>query len=59
MRPRNDPKSDVQYHAGYALYLAQRGEKHDDAKLLKDFGGAGVLEAVQTTPETPIGRSTR
>jgi len=37
---------DVQDHAGYALYLAQRGEKHDDAKPLKGFGGAGVLEVV-------------
>lgn len=37
---------DVQDHAGYALYVAQRGEKHDDAKPLKGFGGAGVLEVV-------------
>lgn len=37
---------DVQDHAGYALYLAQIGEKHDDAKPLKGFGGAGVLEVV-------------
>src|SRR5947209_17194364 len=31
---------------GYALYLAQMGEKHPDAKPLKGFGGAGVLEAI-------------
>jgi len=31
---------------GYALHLAQTGEKHDDAKPLKGFGGAGVLEIV-------------
>jgi phage-related protein len=31
---------------GYVLYLAQMGEKHPDAKPLKGFGGAGVLEAV-------------
>lgn len=37
---------DVQDHAGYALYLAQRGEKHNDAKPVKGFGGAGVLEVV-------------
>ena len=37
---------DVQDHAGYALYLAQIGEKHEDAKPLKGFGGAGVLEVV-------------
>ncbi|MGH7587995.1 MAG: type II toxin-antitoxin system RelE/ParE family toxin [Gemmatimonadota bacterium] len=32
---------------GYALYLAQLGEKHPDAKPLKGFGGAGVLEIVE------------
>lgn len=32
---------------GYALYLAQTGGKHVDAKPLKGFGGAGVLEAVE------------
>ena len=37
---------DVQDHAGYALYLAQIGQKHEDAKPLKGFGGAGVLEVV-------------
>ena len=31
---------------GYALFLAQCGRKHDDAKPLKGFGGAGVLEMV-------------
>lgn len=31
---------------GYALHLAQTGDKHPDAKPLKGFGGAGVLEAV-------------
>lgn len=30
---------------GYALDLAQRGEKHPDAKLMKGFG-SGVLEVV-------------
>lgn len=33
----------VQDHMGYALYLAQCGEKHRDAKALRGFGGAGVL----------------
>ncbi len=32
---------------GYALYLAQVGRKHADAKPLKGFGGAGVLEVVE------------
>lgn len=31
---------------GYALYQAELGAKHDDAKPLKGFGGAGVLEIV-------------
>jgi phage-related protein len=31
---------------GYALYIAQRGGKHPDAKPLRGFGGAGVLEIV-------------
>jgi len=28
---------------GYALYLAQTGGKHPDAKPLKGFGGAGEI----------------
>jgi phage-related protein len=32
---------------GFALYLAQAGRKHIDAKPLKSFGGAGVLELVE------------
>ena len=31
---------------GYGLYLAQKGGKHRDAKPLKGFHGAGVLEIV-------------
>ena len=34
-------------HMGYALYVAQLGGKHRDAKPLKGFGGAGVLEIVK------------
>jgi phage-related protein len=37
---------EVQDNVGYALLLAQLGEKHDDAKPLKGFKGAGVLEVV-------------
>lgn len=29
---------------GYALHLAQQGDRHVDAKPLHGFGGAGVLE---------------
>ena len=32
---------------GYALYVAQRGEKHRDAKTLGGFGGAGVVEIIK------------
>lgn len=32
---------------GYALYLAQTGQKHPQAKPLKGFGSAGVLEVVE------------
>ena len=35
---------DVKDVFGYALWLAQDGQKHPDAKPLKGFGGAGVLE---------------
>ena len=37
---------EVRLVMGYALYLAQTGGKHPDAKALKGFGGAGVLEIV-------------
>jgi phage-related protein len=36
----------VKAHMGYALYVAQQGGKHRDAKPLKGFGGAGVVEIV-------------
>jgi phage-related protein len=37
---------DVQRVFGFALRMAQMGTKHPDAKPLKGFGGAGVLEVV-------------
>jgi phage-related protein len=37
----------VQDHMGYALYIAQRGGKHQDAKVLSGFGGAGVVEVIK------------
>ena len=37
---------EVRLVMGYALYLAQVGDKHLDAKPLRGFGGAGVLEVV-------------
>lgn len=38
---------DVKDAVGYALYIAQRGGKHADAKPVRGFGGAGVLEIVE------------
>lgn len=38
---------DVQDNMGFALFRAQEGAKHEDAKPLKGFGGAHVLEIVQ------------
>ena len=38
---------DVQDTFGFALYMAQCGGKHPDAKPLKGFSGAGVLEIVE------------
>jgi len=46
---RGDLKSfpeEVRLVMGYALYLAQVGGRHPDAKPLRGFGGAGVLEVV-------------
>ena len=38
---------EVKYVFGYAIYQAELGDKHPDAKPLKGFGGAGVLEVVE------------
>jgi phage-related protein len=38
---------EVQRMMGYAVYLAQLGKKHPDAKPLKGFMGSGVLEVVE------------
>lgn len=37
----------VQQRMGYSLHLAQTGDKGDNAKVLKGFGSAGVLEVVE------------
>lgn len=37
----------VQRTFGFALYLAQLGDRPPEAKALKGFGGAGVLELVE------------
>lgn len=37
---------DVRVRMGYALYVAQQGDKHGHAKPLTGFGGAGVVEII-------------
>lgn len=37
---------EIRRDVGYALFAAQQGDKHADAKVLKGFGGAGVLEVI-------------
>jgi len=39
--------TDVRRLFGYALHLAQKSDRHDAAKALKGFGGAGVLEVIE------------
>ena len=39
--------TDVRRFFGYALSLAQAGDQHDAAKVLKGFGSAGVLEVIE------------
>jgi phage-related protein len=38
---------EVKDSIGFALYVAQQGGKHSDAKPLKGFAGAGVLEIIE------------
>jgi phage-related protein len=38
---------DVRRFFGYALSLAQAGDQHDAAKVLKGLDGSGVLEVVE------------
>ncbi len=52
----------VQDHFGYALYTAQCGAKHRDAKPLTGFGGSGVLgacrdEKIRYVESTTYGQS--
>ena len=37
----------IQDDIGYALYVAQQGGRHESAKPLSGFKGAGVLEIVE------------
>ena len=38
---------DVRQTMGFALFLAQAGDEHPNAKALKGFGGRGVLEVIE------------
>lgn len=38
---------EVRSEMGFGLYVAQRGGKHDSAKVLKGFGDAGVVELIE------------
>jgi phage-related protein len=42
-----DFPNEVQQVVGYALYIAQCGDKYPSAKPLKGFKGAGVVEVVE------------
>ena len=39
--------SNVRSSFGYALYLAQNGEKYLHSKILKGFGGAHIIEIIE------------
>lgn len=45
---------DVRVIMGQALYVAQKGGKHQSAKPLKGFGGAKVLEITDDYDGIPI-----
>ncbi len=40
----------VRHDFGYALYVAQQGEKPIGAKVLRGFGSAAVLELIENDP---------
>lgn len=46
-RDLQEMPAEVRSHLGYAIYVAQQGGKHRDAKPLKGFGGAGVIEVAK------------
>src|SRR6266700_2507090 len=50
----------AQREMGYALFLAQMGERHSTmTKTLSGFGGAAVIEVREATTAMPIGRFIR
>jgi phage-related protein len=49
----------VQHQVGYAIYAAQRGGKHRDAKVLTGFGGQGCLKSLRIFAAIHSERCTR
>ena len=47
-RDLTEMSGELQSKFGYALWVAQLGGKHRNAKPLQGFGGAGVLEVVES-----------
>ncbi len=45
----DDLPAEVRSRFGHALYLDQMGGHHPHAKPLRGFGGAGVVEVVEST----------
>lgn len=43
-----DLPEEVRQVIGYSLYIAQNGSMPDNAKVLKGFGGAGVIEIIDS-----------
>ncbi len=43
-----DLPEEVRKTIGYGLYVAQQGDMPDHAKVLKGFGGAGVIEIIDS-----------
>ena len=43
-----DLPEDVRRVIGYGLYIAQNGDMPENAKILKGFGGAGVIEIIDS-----------
>jgi len=48
----------VQDHMGYAIYVAQRGGRHRDAKPLRGFGGDAVFVLHAFQKKSKSGRAT-
>ncbi|MDR1745124.1 MAG: type II toxin-antitoxin system RelE/ParE family toxin [Planctomycetota bacterium] len=50
LRDMQNMPDEVKHAFGHALYMAQCGEKPVNAKVLRGFGSAAVLEVVESDP---------